>query len=206
MGKYYPYRFVQQDALEALRRLIKAGPGQVSAVHASPPCQAYSQNNNWTRGELRPDYPDLVEPTRELLLQLGLPYVMENVEGSPLRPDVRLCGTAFGLPLKRHRIFESNVPLGEPPGCNHWSHTGEADLWRIEAGDTSQGDLFREKGEFCSPSGRPNREKGTLDEWLVAMECSWMTRAGVVQAIPPAYTCWLGERLLRVIPGTCPAV
>lgn len=184
--------FVQADALAYLR----AHGHEFDAVHASPPCQRHSQCNNWSRGAKVQEYPDLVAPTRALLDELGRPYVIENVVGAPLRVDCQLCGTGFGLRVMRHRIFESNVRLPEPPPCNHWSHVGQADEWRVRKGDTTQGALDRPKGAFVSPSGNPNKEKGTVAEWLAAMETPWMDRAGVTQAIPPAYTEWLGRALM----------
>jgi DNA (cytosine-5)-methyltransferase 1 len=166
--------FVQADALAFLR----AHGRDFDAIHASPPCQRHSQCNNWQRGAARDAYPDLLDATRAELEAVGRPYVIENVVGAPLREDAMLCGTAFGLRVIRHRIFEASFPLPASPRCRHWSHVGEADAWRIRKGDTSQGALDRPRGAFVSPSGNPNREKGTVSEWLDAMGTPWMDPLG----------------------------
>ena len=115
----YPFEFHQGDALE----FLEAHAGDFDAVHASPPCQAYSI----TRHAHGKAHPDLVGPTRAALEATGLPYVIENVPGAPLRDYVTLCGAAMGcealdvdsrrLVLRRHRLFESNVALWAPPPC-----------------------------------------------------------------------------------------
>ena len=103
----YPFRFIQDDALGFLRW---TGAGEYTAVHASPPCQRYSAMTK-CRPELAAEYPDLVAPTRQLLRAIDLPYVIENVPGSPLVDPITLCGHMFGYELYRHRLFESSVPL-----------------------------------------------------------------------------------------------
>lgn len=180
----YPYTFVEGDALAFARERASA----FDAIHASPPCQAYSQTLHYGATKT---YPDLLAPTIELLDEIGIPYVIENVVGAPLRVDVMLCASAFGLRMRRHRIFQSNVPLGLAPPCNHWSR----------AGAPSKGqdpDRFR-PGVFVSPAGNPNKRKGSLREWIEVMGTPWMDRHGVTQAIPPAYTEFLGRKLLAAI-------
>lgn len=87
----YPFKFIQGDALEILRR----DACMFDAVHASPPCQRHS-NAQRIRGR---EHPDLIDPTRALLLQLGIPWTIENVEGAPLRPDAILCGSMHAYPV-----------------------------------------------------------------------------------------------------------
>jgi DNA (cytosine-5)-methyltransferase 1 len=186
----FPFAFAQLDALEYVARFGKA----FDAIHASPPCQAHSVTRRY--GSAR-KYPDLIAATRAALEETGRPYVIENVPGSPLRRDLELCGTGFGLRVIRHRWFESNVWLGLAPPCNHWSHTGQSDEWRKNS--TTAKAKPEKKGAFVSPAGNPNKEKGSLAEWLICMECGWMDRAGVTQAIPPAYTEYIGRALLRCL-------
>src|SRR4051794_16680153 len=88
---HYPFEFIQADALTALD-LFGMRIGDFDAVHASPPCQSYSVSCNY-RPENRTKYPDLVAPTRELLYEIGLPYVIENVPGAPLHSPIMLCGS-----------------------------------------------------------------------------------------------------------------
>ena len=179
----YPFRFVQGDALAYL----EAHGNEFDAIHASPPCQIHSQTNNYTPGDTR-GHVDLVSPTRAALIRNAKPWIIENVEGAPLRRDIRLCASGFGLPMRRHRIFEASFPLPLAPPCNHWSNAG--------APCKGQNPATFKPGVFVSPTGNPNKRKGTLKQWLAAMETPWMDRRGVTQAIPPAYTEFLGKALL----------
>ena len=110
----YPFEFYQADALNVLTSIFT--PLDFDAIHASPPCQAYSWSaRRWTEVERA----DLLAPTRELLRATGLPYVIENVPGAPMQNPIRLCGVMFGLEVIRHRLFESNVAMVEPWHAPH---------------------------------------------------------------------------------------
>jgi DNA (cytosine-5)-methyltransferase 1 len=169
----YPFEFHQADAL------IWPLEG-FDAIHASPPCQAFSDLRHRTDGE----YPDLVAATRERLLLTGVPYVIENVEGAPLINPVRLCGSAFGLgangrQLRRHRLFESNVPI-MVPSCQHRGQP-------VGVYGTGGG-------------GQMTRGyKGTPEEYREAMEIDWATRAEIAQAIPPIYAEFIGGYLMSAL-------
>jgi hypothetical protein len=80
---------------------------ETDAIHASPPCQAYSQAALGQRNAGK-EYPDLVGPVRDLLDRTDVPWVMENVPGAPMRPDFKLCGCQFDLNLRRERWFETS--------------------------------------------------------------------------------------------------
>jgi hypothetical protein len=122
----YPFAFVQADALEYLATADLTG---FDAIHASPPCQAYAGVTAW-RGN-RDNHPDLVAATRTALEATGLPWVIENVPEAPLRPDLLLCGSQFGLNVKRHRAFETSwKAYSLIPPCHHrgllpFMHKGE---------------------------------------------------------------------------------
>lgn len=114
----FPDRFQQGCALETLESLIGGGLvcglrlADIDAIHASPPCQRYSAGTRIWPENAAERHPDLVGPTRELLDRSGKPWVIENVEGSPLSPFApMLCGLQFGLKVFRHRLFESNIAL-----------------------------------------------------------------------------------------------
>jgi hypothetical protein len=119
----YPFTFHQADALEYLGRLIETGEiERYSVVHASWPCQHFARVTAW-RGS-RDDHPDLLTPGRELLITSGRPWVIENVPEAPLRADYLLCGTQFGLDVRRHRAFETSWHGGAT--CCRRAGTGPA--------------------------------------------------------------------------------
>lgn len=200
-GKRYPYQFVCGDALYVLDTMIGdleygIEPG-FAAVHASPPCQHASAGTR--ASEDRSKYPRLIEPIRERLEVLGLPYVIENVAGSALRDPLVLCGTMFGLtaidddgtPLEmwRHRHFESNVPLEAPGPCRHHAYS------RQVAG--SYGGARRDKVE-----AREERHGGyvpakAVQERLLGVD--WMTQYGLYQSVPPIYTEHIGRQLMAAV-------
>lgn len=175
----YPFRFIQDDALEVLRRwdTLYRLP---QVVHASPPCQRFSAMSNCREG-LADEYPDLVDATRRLATWTGLPYVIENVPGSPLNNPVMLCGTMFGYELYRHRLFESNRQLKEPPHPDHVKPASKAGHWvpgtvMSVAGHVSPISLARE-----------------------IMDIDWCTRDELSEAIPPYYTEYIGIQLLAYL-------
>jgi DNA (cytosine-5)-methyltransferase 1 len=170
----YPFAFIQADAL-ALEPDFLAG---FDAIHASPPCQAYSKSQRLQKR----NHPDLVAPVRQMLLATGLPYIIENVPGAPLRfsQSIMLCGKMFpGLMVYRHRWFETNF-LGYAP--HHPPHTEQ----QVKMGRrVTDGEFIQVVGNF---SGVEYARK--------AMGIDWMTRDGLREAIPPAYTKWIGEQLI----------
>ncbi len=123
----YPFALIVADALEVLTD--EAFLSDFDVIHASPPCQHYAPVTAW-RGN-HDDHPDLLGPTRDLLTATGLPYVIENVPGAPMRVDYMLCGSMFGLRVRRHRWFETSHPTYDLlPPCDHrgllpFMHKGE---------------------------------------------------------------------------------
>jgi len=183
---HYPFEFVQADALEYL-----ASAAGYSAIHASPPCQAYSAMTRGTNAG-RTDHAALLRLTRQRLIQTGLPFVIENVVGAPMRRDLLLCGTMFGLDVFRHRVFEfGGWRIGNQP--IHQRHRGRVKDWRH--GEAVSGPYF---GVYGRRAGR----RGVIEEWQAAMDIDWMSaRRELTNAIPPAYTQWIGSRLGLVASG-----
>lgn len=110
----YPFRFIRADALEYLA----LHGHEYDVIHASPPCQ---RNSTMTKGlwkDRLTSHPELIAPTRALLIALGKPYIIENVPTAPLIDPVTLCGSMFGLAVRRHRLFEISFPVLAPQ-CNH---------------------------------------------------------------------------------------
>jgi DNA (cytosine-5)-methyltransferase 1 len=183
----YPFSFFPGDALLVLRRSVETGSIQrFSAIHASPPCQGYSwAAKRWT--EVARAY--LIEPTRELLIASGLPYVMENVPGAPLENPFRLCGEMFGLNVIRHRNFETNFPVLIP------DHKPHRKAFKRLAKDGSGRTVQRTP--YCTVAGHGGQSDSfRLEDWQAAMGIDWMTKGELVEAIPPAYTKFIGEQLL----------
>ncbi len=180
----YPFEFIQADALTFPL-------DGYDVIHASPPCQAYTAMGPIARLTAKTvrEYPDLVAPTRRRLEESGVPYVMENVKGAPLINYITLCGSSFGLPLRRHRLFESNLLLmGVPCAHNalpkvHRSADSRARSILTRFVPVYGGTRFANDG--------PLRKR--------AMGINWMTRKEITQAIPPAYTQFIGEQLIRAL-------
>jgi DNA (cytosine-5)-methyltransferase 1 len=168
----YPFWFKRADFLEFPLEGF-------DAAHSSPPCQAYSMGtrNFGTAGR----HPRLVEPMQARLRAFGLPYVLENVPGAPLVNYIQLCGTMFGLGVRRHRLFEVNFSIAEmTPAC---AHVG------IPIGVYGRGTNSWHRKKL----GRDT----TKDDWRSAMGIDWMqTRRELANAIPPAYTLWIGRQLM----------
>lgn len=178
----YPFSYVRADALEFLDERC---PDNLAAIHASPPCQGYSTQTADKSKHLR-----LIEPVRERLERLGLPYVIENVEGARphLKDPERLCGSSFGLDLRRHRYFETNWGVKGLPCYHAWQTP------RFRSLDMS---MVR-KGRLASVVGVHGHINyvGEFPLRCAAMGIDWMTNEELVEAIPPAYTHYVGERLL----------
>lgn len=187
----YPFKFIQGDAIDYL---IHHGD-DFDAVHASPPCQRYSIATN-SQGNRRQDHPDLLPITRELLSTLDRPWIIENVEGAPMRqPAVMLCGLMFGLKVFRHRWFETSFLPFAPEHRPHTGHRiGEGGFCCV-AGHGGQSSGF---GKFTRRVPADHRTKAA---WSRAMGIDWMQRDELAQAIPPAYTEYMGRQLARQVEG-----
>ena len=168
--------FVQGDALKYLEGVLdymdvrRDRPRPFQAIHASPPCQHYANVTRW-KGD-QAEHPDLIAPTRELLERSGLPWIMENVRSKELRADFLLCGSAVGLPVRRHRHFETNwsgMTLNQP--CQH-SITD----YSFDHGGKQPESVYRD-----------------------AMGCEWMTVQESREAIPPAYCELIGHQLMTYL-------
>jgi DNA (cytosine-5)-methyltransferase 1 len=222
---HYPFPFHRGDALDVLDTLAAGGGvdfigargitrltlDDVDVIHASPPCQRYTALRYIADAVPAADdqldiveryvpprtRPDLLPPTRDALDVLGVPYVIENVVGAPMRADVTLCGSEFDrvavdddgqlLQLRRHRQFEANVTLHGAGGCNHrpgvrtasvFGHGGPMDHTSADRGGYVPADAV------CA----------------ALLGVTWpMTKRELSEAIPPAYTEFLGRQILTVL-------
>jgi len=175
----YPFEFHRDDALE----YVKAHGHEFDGAHASPPCQASTALTSGTnKGRV---YPQLIPATRAALDATGLPYVIENVQGSALRRDLTLCGEMFGLSVIRHRYFELGGWTAVAPV--HKAHRGR--VAGMRHGEWFTGPYFAVYGEGGG--------KGTVAQWQQAMEIDWTDdRHEIAEAIPPAYAEFIGAQLL----------
>jgi DNA (cytosine-5)-methyltransferase 1 len=180
----YPFPFIQTDALNLDPKFIST----FDAIHASPPCQSYSDLAK--RNGNADAWPRLIDPIRDVLVDSGLPYIIENVEGAPLRNPIVLCGTMFkGLRVLRHRLFEANFPILTPKhGIHPKVHT--FDKRKSHYGKTD------DMRDFVQVTGGGNC---TIAAARDAMGISWMTKNELNEAIPPAYTEFIGKQLLAYL-------
>ncbi len=170
--------FVISDAMWALGNVDFLNT--FDAVHASPPCQGYS-NMSHCRPGLAAKYPLLIEPVRLELQRWGGRYIIENVPGAPLHDPTVLCGTMFGLRLYRHRLFETNFPTVAPKHPEHTVPASKAGHWK--------------PGTIMSVAGHV----APIKEAREAMGIDWMTRDELGEAIPPAYTEHIGNQLKEAL-------
>ncbi len=183
--RHYPFPFLLHDALTLPIEFLQS----FDAIHASPPCQKFSVASirHIKSGK---KYPDCLTPTRNQLRASRQPWVIENVLGAPMSRMLILCGLMFDLKVFRHRAFESSVLL---IGLDHPSHTGKRigfGYFSIAGGSgrwKSWGKVYR------------NVSKGTIREWQDAMGIGWMTGAEIKEAIPPAYTEFIGRQLMKYL-------
>lgn len=180
----YPYEFVQGDAID----YFKDHCHEFDAWHASPPCQAHTKAQKIQGNE----HIDLIPPTRwmfstanEILGARGsrpIPYVIENVPGSPLIDPVELCGEMFGLETYRHRLFETNWALKAPEHPEHVARTTKMGRAPVD------GEYMHIVGNFSG-----------VQRGREVMGMPWANRDGLREAIPPAYTEYIGRQLIEHI-------
>jgi DNA (cytosine-5)-methyltransferase 1 len=180
---HYPFRFVQQDWRGGLLEICEwQRQGIPFAIHASPPCQSYTRKSeNWGRKRTHwTNHPDLLSAVRDELAAIGVPYVIENVPGSPIDGQLLLCGSMFGLKIIKHRIFEGNwaMPLA-PATCNH------TDMYNPWQGEGRSAEKLRAAQDtpWIPMAGGASRKAGYTGD--------------AFNAIPPAYTEFIGSHLLR---------
>ncbi len=196
----YPFDLVQADALNSGLDL-----SQFDLIHASPPCQAYSimRRGRWQDRK----HPDLIKPTRDLLSDSNIPYVIENVSGSrdQLINPIMLCGSMFGLQtkdgaqLRRHRYFECSSFFGLTPTCQH--NRGSV-IGVYGGGQHPQRRKPATIGVYGNSGGSSKRDYldyscFTVDARREAMGIQWMVGKELSEAIPPAYTEWIGRRVIN---------
>jgi DNA (cytosine-5)-methyltransferase 1 len=177
-GKRYPFHYIRGDVKDYLNVEYLS---QFDVIHASPPCQTHSITKHLRNAQGKSTSKiDMIPEVREALIASGKPYIIENVPLSPLIDPIQLCGSSFGLKVRRHRLFESNMSLVGST-CNHTT---------------------RPIGVYGSlndeiPKGGKTAE--TIHQAREAMGIDWAIWSELVEAIPPAYTNYLGQQLSTII-------
>lgn len=174
---HYPYHFVQADVLDTPLYHLR----QYDLIWASPPCQQFTAYRRRDRATVGADALNLIPQTRDMLVRSGVPYIIENVAGAPLLHPVMLCGSMFGLDVRRHRLFECSFPVVQPE-CNHAVQTPRF------APATNRTNLRStvEVGVYRIPLAVQRK----------AMGIDWMPLDRLSQAIPPAYAQYLATQFL----------
>ena len=186
-GKRYPYMYTRADVLEVLRN--ENFIDQFDVIHASPPCQTHSITKHLRNAQGKSTSKlDLIPQTREALVASGKPYIIENVVGSPLINPVRLCGSSFGLRVRRHRLFESNMPI-KGSVCDHKIQGRPVGVYGA-MGDQPQG-----RNKVTGTYVYGGQVAKTVKEAQNAMGIDWAIWSELVEAIPPAYTQYLGTQI-----------
>lgn len=175
----YPFVLMTGDALALTAEYL----AEFDMIWASPPCQMYTVATGLDHARepraLFNTFADLIPETRKLLMTSGKPYIIENVVKAPLIDPIMLCGAQFGLRVYRHRLFESNTVLYEPPKCVHKNKVAPMGLPPLE-------------DEFISVVGHFGAKAAAQD----AMGIDWMSNEEMSQAIPPAYSQFLGKQII----------
>jgi DNA (cytosine-5)-methyltransferase 1 len=176
-GKRYPYTYIRADVLEVIKDIDYLR--QFDVIHASPPCQTHSITQHLRNAQGKSTSKiDLIPQTRQALIESGVNYIIENVPGSPLIDPVQLCGSSFGLKVRRHRLFESNMPI-KGSVCNH----------------KLQGRPIGVYGSLNDEIPKGGKTATTIDEARRAMDMDWAIWTELVEAIPPAFAQYLGEQI-----------
>ena len=175
-GKRYPFEYIRRDVM-TLRPEDLEG---FDLIHASPPCQTYSVTKHLRVAQGKgTSKQDLLSQVRSLLIVSEIPYVIENVKGAPLIDPVQLCGSAFGLKVRRHRLFESSMEL-RGTDCHH----------------KEQGKPVGIYGSMRDEIPGGGHTAKTMPEAHEAMGIDWMIWGELVEAIPPAYTHYIGQQIM----------
>jgi len=162
----FPGRFIQADYLDFPLE-------GYDLIHLSAPCQRFSRMVK-SRPGLWQRYPDHITPMRPRLIASGIPYVIENVEGAPLREPILLCGASFGREMYRHRLIETSLDIAPPPHPRHAVRASRAGHW--EPG------TYISVAGHCSPMWKARE----------AMGISWGTREELAEAVPPCFSEYIG--------------
>ena len=176
-GKRYPFNYIRGDVMDYITDMDFLRSFDV--IHASPPCQTFSATKHLRNAQGKSTSKlDLVEPVRNALIESGIPYIIENVQGAPLIDPILLCGSAFDLKVRRHRLFESSFKLVGTK-CDH----------------KKQGKPVGIYGSMRDEIPNGGHTAKTMAEANEAMGIDWMIWGELVESIPPIYTAFIGLQI-----------
>jgi DNA (cytosine-5)-methyltransferase 1 len=187
---HYPFQFYQDNIKDITDKQISRIARDYDAVAFSPPCKVHSI---LTPKRYKLNHEDLIPTARAIAKATGLPYIIENVPGAPLIDPVMVCGSALALRVRRHRFFESNMPLTGTTCRHEWQDRHQPYLV-VSNGPGSE----RYAGVinvYGGGDGSHFENMKQLEIWRTAMGIDWMNIAELSQAIPPAYTFYLGKQM-----------
>ena len=183
-GKRYPFNYIRANVLEILADIEFLNGFDI--IHASPPCQTHSITKNLRIAQGKSTSKiDLIPETRAGLIKSAKPFIIENVMGSPLIDPIMLCGSAFGLKVRRHRIFESNIKLNGSL-CDH----------------KKQGRPVGVYGSLNDEIPNGGKTAKTITEAREVMGIEWGIWTELVEAIPPIFTQYLGRQAINELQHT----
>ncbi len=185
---HYPFKFIQADVLDM-------DLPDADIYHASPPCQLFSIGTKKYRNKGK-EYPDVLTPLRERLIKAGKPFIIENVPGAPLRKDLVLCGEMFGLRVLRHRLFEIHgLTVLQPPHIKHKLSACKGTAIMVCSGNRPGG--WGKRSHYATVAGNGgNSYSFKFEDWQKAMGIFHMNKKELTQAIPPAYTEYIGRQIM----------
>lgn len=191
----YPFEFIQMDIKDVTPEWLRQN---FNASHWSVPCQGYSSMRHRDKAGAA-QYPKLIPYARDIAQSSGIPYVIENVEGAreDMRNPVTLCGSSFGLRVRRHRLFESSIDLKELPCSHEWQD--KSPCYKVYVGKSRIACGYKLTGVMPVFGGNHLVGGKSLFHKSVAMGVHWMTEEELNEAIPPAYTKFLGDQLIGLV-------
>ena len=189
----YPYRFVWAHALAILGD--RAFVSQFDLIHASPPCQAHTRAKHLRTAQCGTSrHGDLLTPTLALLRTYDIPWVVENVVGAPGMDGAAIeCGSAYGLKVRRHRLFLASFPL-VGSGCKHQEQGKPVGVYHV-MGDTCKG-VCKKTGKLVIGGSTAKTVEEGREAMGVERDMSWEE---LKEGFPPAYTKHVGEQAMRYI-------